>query len=131
MWQRLAWLTDIHLNFLHPLRARAFLASPGGYRGRCILDRGRYRRGNRYLTASERLGSSVAAANLLHPGQPRFLSRLYRCHPESIRNLCWYTPNLHWMPDAGVIPLTDNTASSVPTAGAMDGTGIITIRTLS
>ena len=27
MWQRLAWLTDIHLNFLHPLRARAFLAS--------------------------------------------------------------------------------------------------------
>ena len=75
------------------------------------------------------LGERVAAADLLRPGQPRFLPRLHRRVREAVRNLCSEVPDLHWLPDAGVVPLTDETCLVGPTAGAMDGSGITTVPT--
>ena len=109
MWQRLAWLTDIHLNFLHPLRAGAFLASLADTEADAFLiggDIGEATNISQHLNA---LAHRLQRPIFFTLGNHDFYRGSIAAIRKSIRNLCSYTRNLHWMPDAGVIPLTDKT----------------------
>ena len=79
--KRLAWLTDIHLNFLRPPAVEAFLASLAETEADAFLIGGDIGEAPDVCTDLNALANRVAAADLLRPGQPRLLPRLHRWRP--------------------------------------------------
>jgi 3',5'-cyclic-AMP phosphodiesterase len=106
---KLAWLTDIHLNFLRPPALEAFLASLADNDADAFLiggDIGEAPDVAKYLNAID---------NALHRpvyfvlGNHDFYSGSIARVRAEVQQLCAVCPNLHWLPDSGVVFLTADT----------------------
>jgi hypothetical protein len=107
--QRLAWLTDIHLDFLRPPALDAFLESLAEPMVDAFLiggDIGEAPSIARYLSA---LHDSVEQPIYFVLGNHDFYRGSIAGVRATVRDLCWARPDLHWLPDVGVVPLTDET----------------------
>jgi hypothetical protein len=118
--KRLAWLTDIHLNFLRPPAVEAFLASLADTEADAFLlggDIGEAHDVTRYLAVLE---NRVQRPIFFVLGNHDFYRGSIAAVRKSVRNLCSETRDLRWMTDAGVVPLTDKTCL-IGTDGWGDG----------
>jgi 3',5'-cyclic-AMP phosphodiesterase len=107
--KRLAWLTDIHLNFLPPEAVEAFLWSVEATEADAFLiggDIGEAPNVAFHLTA---LGDRARRPIYFVLGNHDFYRGSIAGVRATVRELCAASPNLRWLPDAGVIPLTDDT----------------------
>ena len=106
---RLAWLTDIHLNFLRPAALKAFLASLSGTEADAFLLGGDIGEAHDVALFLDQIVTVVRRPVYTVLGNHDFYRGTIAGVHEEVRNLCSALPNLHYMPDAGVVPLTDTT----------------------
>ncbi len=106
---RLAWLTDLHLNFLSDKQVEAFCASLASTEADCFAITGdicEARSIERYLQLLE---SALQRPVYFVLGNHDFYHgsiALIRVH---VQNLCKTSSHLHWMPLEGVVPLSEHT----------------------
>jgi Icc protein len=103
---KLAWLTDIHLNFLRPSISEAFMESLAETDADIFLiggDIGEAPNVALYLNA---LDNHLQRPVYFVLGNHDFYRGSITGVRENIRKLCAAVPNLVWLPDAGVVPLT-------------------------
>ncbi len=106
---KLAWLTDIHLNFLGPPVLEAFLESLAETEADAFLiggDIGEAPNVSLYLNA---LNTALQRPIYFVLGNHDFYRGSIAGVRKKARDLCAALPNLHWLPDAGVVPLTADT----------------------
>src|SRR5689334_18088706 len=108
--RRLAWLTDIHLNFLGSVQIELFLESVRSMNADALVITGDIGEGNSVTDYLERM------VNVLH--QPIFFvlgnHDFYFSSIASVRGvmsrLCRTQPNLHYLTQEKVIELAPDTA---------------------
>ncbi len=106
---KLAWLTDIHLNFLRPAALEAFLVMLADTEADAFVitgDIGEAHDVARHLNAIDNAAQRPVYFVL---GNHDFYRGSIAEVRKTAQQLCAGCPNLHWMPDAGVIPLTAET----------------------
>jgi Icc protein len=105
----LAWLTDIHLNFLRPAAREAFLGTLAGTAADAFVVTGDFAEADdidRHLNA---IDNAVQRPVYFVLGNHDFYRGSIAEVRKTVQQLCAACPNLHWLPDAGVVPLTDET----------------------
>lgn len=103
--KRLAWLTDIHLNFLRHAGLSAFFASlPEADAFAITGDIGEAHDVAAHLRAFAELGPVYFVL-----GNHDFYRGSIAGVRALVRETCRDVPNLRWMPDAGVVALTEST----------------------
>jgi 3',5'-cyclic AMP phosphodiesterase CpdA len=107
--KRLAWVTDIHLNFLRPQVARAFLASLAETAADAFLIGGDIGEATDVSLHLEALDHRLQRPVYFVLGNHDFYRGSIAAVRQTVRDLCSTVPGLHWLPDAGVVPLTDET----------------------
>src|SRR5690348_9261110 len=103
--KRMAWLTDIHLNFVHPSGLKAFYG--------CLPKADAFAitgdiSESHDLAAHLRVFAEMGLVYFVLGNHDFYRSSIAAVRAE-VRELCRDVPNLRWMPDAGVIPLTEST----------------------
>jgi len=102
---RLAWLTDIHLNFLRHAGLGAFFESlPEADAFAITGDIGEAHDVTDHLRAFADRGPIYFVL-----GNHDFYRGSIAGVRAEVRELCRDVPNLIWMPDVGIVPLTDST----------------------
>jgi 3',5'-cyclic AMP phosphodiesterase CpdA len=107
--KRLAWLTDIHLNFLQPPVVDLFLNSLAETEADAFLitgDIGEAPDVEIYLT---KLDNRLKRPIYFVLGNHDFYRSSIAGVREKVRQLCSALPNLHWLGETCVVPLTDET----------------------
>ena len=103
--KRIAWLTDVHLNFLRPAAREAFFESlPEADAFVITGDIGEAHDVCDHLRAFAARGPTYFVL-----GNHDFYKGSIDGVRADVRELCRDVPGLRWMPDAGVVPLTDST----------------------
>lgn len=103
--KRLAWLTDIHLNFLRKAGLNAFFASLPEADALVITgDIGEAHDVTAHLRAFGERGPTYFVL-----GNHDFYRGSIWGVRDQVRELCRDVPNLVWMPDGGGVPITDLT----------------------
>jgi hypothetical protein len=103
--KRLAWLTDIHLNFLRQAGLKAFFTSlPEADAFVITGDIGEAHDVAAHLRAFAELGPVYFVL-----GNHDFYRGSIAGVRAEVRELCRDVPNLRWMPDAGVVAITEST----------------------
>ncbi|MBP3955447.1 metallophosphoesterase [Gemmata sp. G18] len=103
----LAWLTDIHLNFLRPPAQAAFVAMLADTAADAFVLTGDIAEADDVAVHLHAFADRVARPVYFVLGNHDFYRGSIAGVREKVRSLCSVTPNLHWLPDAGVVPLTD------------------------
>ncbi|WP_149113690.1 metallophosphoesterase family protein [Limnoglobus roseus] len=106
--KRLAWLTDIHLNFLSPPAVDDFLRTLADTKADGFAITGDIAEGPDVVEHLEAIAESVKRPVYFVLGNHDFYRGSIAGVREKVRDLCAAVPNLHWMTDDGVIPLTEN-----------------------
>ena len=106
---KLAWLTDIHLNFLRPAAREAFFASLPDTEADAFLLGGDIGEAHDVAGYLNQIDTAVQRAVYFVLGNHDFYRGTIAGVRGKVRQLCSALPTLRWMPDAGVIPLTDAT----------------------
>ena len=107
---RVGWLTDVHLNFLSPAGRAAFYQRLRGERMDAILlggDIGEARSVNGLLAEME---AALEIPIYFVLGNHDFYGGSIRAVRERVAEQCAASKRLHWLPAAGTIALTDDTA---------------------
>lgn len=102
---KLAWLRDIHLNFVSPSSLEAILGVLAGTEADAFVisgDTGESHDLGRYLTA---IGEAVRRPVYFVLGNHDFYQGSIAGVRGQVRSLCAAATNLSWLPDAGVVPL--------------------------
>jgi len=107
--KRLAWLTDIHLNFLRPQAAESFLASLAKTKSDGFLIGGDIGEATDLLLHLNALDTWLQRPIYFVLGNHDFYRGSIASVRETVRDLCSAVPDLRWLSDAGVVPLTDET----------------------
>jgi 3',5'-cyclic-AMP phosphodiesterase len=105
---RLAWLTDLHLNFLSPPAQEAFIGNLAQTDADAFLlggDIGEANDVGDHLEAFSNLGKPVYFVL----GNHDFYHGTIAGVREKVEALAIESPNLHWLPRSGVVPLTTET----------------------
>ena len=105
--KRLAWLTDIHLNFLGTAGVEAFFASLVETKVDAFLIGGDIGEAPDVALHLNALANCSQQPIYFVLGNHDFYRGSIAGVRESVRDLCSAVPDLHWLPDAGVVPLTD------------------------
>ena len=106
---RLAWLTDIHLNFLDPPGVAAFLRDVAAVPADAVVlsgDVGEADDVARHLAALDAAAQKPVYFVL---GNHDFYRGSIAGVRARVSALCSAGPNLRWLPEAGVVPLTGET----------------------
>ncbi|MDG3006434.1 metallophosphoesterase family protein [Paludisphaera mucosa] len=103
--KRLAWLTDIHLNFLRHAGLKAFFASLPEADAFAITGD----IGEAHDVAGHLRAFADRAPVYFVLGNHDFYRGSIAGVRAEIRESCREVANLHWMPDAGVVPFTETT----------------------
>src|SRR6516164_3441479 len=107
--KRLAWLTDIHLNFVDASAVEAFLRSVAQNKADVFLlggDIGEAPDVARYLNA---IHDVVRRPVYFVLGNHDFYRGSIAGVRSKVRTLISACPNLHYLSDSGVVPLTEKT----------------------
>ncbi len=107
--RRLAWLTDVHLNFLRSAARNAFIERLAGTEADAFLvggDIGESHDVVKYLVA---LRAGVGRPLYFVLGNHDFYRGTIAGVRAAVRETCRRLPDLHWMPDAGIVELTEST----------------------
>ena len=105
---KLAWLTDIHLNFLRPAARDAFLGMLADTEADAFVITGDIGEADdvaEYLTA---IAGRVNRPVYFVLGNHDFYRGSIAGVRKKVRSLCSVTPNLHWLSDVNVVPLIDD-----------------------
>lgn len=103
---KLAWLTDIHLNFLRPPALDAFLDMIAETEVDAFVITGDIGEADDVAVHLHNIAERVERPVYFVFGNHDFYRGSIAEVREKVRALCSVTPSLHWMPDAGVVPLT-------------------------
>jgi 3',5'-cyclic AMP phosphodiesterase CpdA len=106
---KLAWLTDIHLNFLRPPGLEAFLDTLAGTEADAFIITGDIGEAHDVALHLNAIDNAVQRPVYFVLGNHDFYRGSIAGVREKVRQLCAACPNLHWLPDSGVVPLTDET----------------------
>lgn len=106
--KHLAWLTDIHLNFLRPLVLEAFVDMLVETETDAFVISGDIGEADDVAVYLHTIADRVSRPVYFVLGNHDFYRSSIAGVREKVRALCSVTPNLRWLPDAGVIPLTDD-----------------------
>lgn len=104
---RLAWITDPHLNFLDDEDADAFCASLAEVEADTFAITGDIGEAPDVAVYLNALGDHVGRPVYFVLGNHDFYRGSFAEVRGKIPGLCEACPNLHWMPAAGVVPLTE------------------------
>src|SRR5262245_58581983 len=107
--KRLAWLTDIHLNFHRPQAAEAFLASLADAKADAFLIGGDIGEATDVIRRLKALVDWLRRPIFFVLGNHVFYRGSIATVREAVRHLGSDVPDLPWLPDAGVVSLTDET----------------------
>lgn len=106
---RLAWLTDLHLNFLRPAALDAFLASLADTEADALLLGGDTGEAHDLAGFLNRIDAVVQRPTHFVLGNHDFYRGTIAGVRDKVRQLCKTLPRLRYLPDAGVVPLTPDT----------------------
>lgn len=104
---KLTWLTDIHLNFLRPPVLEAFVETLAHNVADAFVLTGDIAEADEVAAHLRTIADRVARPMYFVLGNHDFYGGSIAGVREKIQTVCSVTPNLQWLPDAGVIPLTD------------------------
>jgi 3',5'-cyclic-AMP phosphodiesterase len=107
--KRLAWLTDIHLNFLRPPALEAFIESLARAGADAFLIGGDIGEAPDVALHLNALDHRLQRPIYFVLGNHDFYRSSIAGVRSTIRHLCSAVPGLHWLADAGVVPLTRET----------------------
>ena len=107
--KRLAWLTDIHLNFLREPVLEAFLSSLEETNADAFLIGGDIGEAPDVALHLNALANRLRRPIYFVLGNHDFYRGSIAGVRATVRKLCSTVPDLHWLADAGVVPLTDET----------------------
>jgi Icc protein len=107
--KRLAWLTDIHLNFVRPRVGERFLTSLAETNADGFLIGGDIGEATDVELHLNTLSNVLRRPIYFVLGNHDFYRGSIADVRTTVRNLCSAVPDLHWLVDAGVVPLTDET----------------------
>ncbi len=100
----LAWLTDIHLNFLPPSAVEAFLDMLAGTAADAFVISGDIAEADDVAIHLLAITEKVKRPVYFVLGNHDFYCGSIASVRENVRSLCSVPPNLHWMPDEGIVP---------------------------
>lgn len=103
---KLAWLTDLHLNFLRSAALEAFLEMLIGAEADAFVISGDIAEADDVAVHLHTIAVSVERPIYFVLGNHDFYKGSIASVRAKARTLCSVTPNLHWLPDADVVPLT-------------------------
>ena len=104
--KRLAWLTDIHLNFLRPPADQTFLATLAAVDADALLLTGDIAEAHDVTRHLASIGAVTGRPVYFVLGNHDYYHGSIAGVRARVRDLCRTAPGLHWLPDAGVVPLT-------------------------
>jgi predicted phosphodiesterase len=107
--KRFAWLTDIHLNFVRPSGVKAFFSLLAETKAAAFLIGGDIAEAPNLALYLNALDDCLQRPVYFVLGNHDFYRGSIAGVRATVRNLCSAVPNLHWLPDMGVVPLTDTT----------------------
>jgi hypothetical protein len=105
----LAWLTDPHLNFLGHEAIDSFCASLAEQEADAFLITGDIGEAPNVAVYLNILDNHLARPLYFVLGNHDFYRGSIGSVRENIQQLCAAIPNLHWLPTAGVVPLSSDT----------------------
>jgi predicted phosphohydrolase len=108
--KRLAWLTDIHLNFLSPDGVAAFVDQLARVECEGILVGGDIGEADDVVEYLEAMAMVVERPIYFVLGNHDYYRGSIAAVRRSIEELCSRQTNLHWLPKAGVVRAGDQTA---------------------
>lgn len=106
---KLAWLTDIHLNFLRPTALEAFLASLTDTEADAFLLGGDIGEAHNVAGFLSRIGAGGQRPVYFVLGNHDFYRGTIAGVRGKLRQLCTALPSLRYLPYAGFVPLTADT----------------------
>ena len=106
---KLAWLTDIHLNFAPPPAMEAFFEELRAAAPEAVVLSGDIAESPDVAWRLSDLASRLGCPIYFVLGNHDFYRGSFADVRHRIRSLCSTAPNLHYLNNAGVIPLTDRT----------------------
>ncbi|MGL4463545.1 MAG: metallophosphoesterase family protein [Planctomycetia bacterium] len=105
----LAWLTDVHLNFLSPPAQKAFVEMLAETAADAFVVTGDVAEAHDVAVHLQAIAARVERPVYFVLGNHDFYRGSIAGVRETVRTPCAANPNLHWLPDAGVVSLTDST----------------------
>jgi len=106
----LLWLTDLHLNFLNPDELEAFHLTLRDANPDAVLLGGDIAEAPTVAQHLRRLTTLLPCPIYFVLGNHDFYRGSIAQVRTHIRAVCGRHPNLHWLPDSGVVSLTPSTA---------------------
>jgi 3',5'-cyclic-AMP phosphodiesterase len=103
---KFAWLTDIHLNFLKKTVLDAFLSMLADTEADAFVITGDIGEADDVLLHLNAIDDAVLRPVYFVLGNHDFYRGSIAEVREKVRALCDACPNLHWLPDSGVVPLS-------------------------
>jgi hypothetical protein len=107
--KNIAWLTDIHLNFLRPPALEAFLDMLAETAADTFVISGDIGEADDVAVHLHAITERVSRPVYFVLGNHDFYRGSIAGVRDKVRAICSVTPNLHWLPDAGLVPLTGDT----------------------
>lgn len=107
--KRLAWLTDIHLNFLRPPEDEVFLSSLAATPADAFLLGGDIGEAEDLALHLNALDNALGRPIYFVLGNHDFYGGTIAGVRAKVEALCAARPNLVWLSRAGVVPLTETT----------------------
>ncbi len=105
----IAWLTDIHLNFLRPPGTGVFFDMLARTEADAFAISGDIAEAPGVAGHLRDIAARVERPVHFVLGNHDFYRGSIAGVRGKVRALCAVTPNLHWLPEAGVVPFTDET----------------------
>ncbi len=109
LFMKLAWLTDIHLNFLRQSALDVFLSSLADNDADAFLIGGDIGEAPDIASYLNAIDNALQRPTYFVLGNHDFYRGSIARVRKTVQQLCAVCPNLYWLPDAGLVPLTDET----------------------
>ena len=105
---KLAWLTDIHLNFLRPAAVEAFLDMLAGAEADAFVITGDIAEADDVAIHLHSITARAERPVYFVLGNHDFYRGSIAGVRKTVGSLCSVTPNLRWLSDVNAVPLTDD-----------------------
>jgi len=108
--KRFAWVTDIHLNFLEGRRCSLFLDRVAQEHLDGVLIAGDIAEGHTIETYLRMIADHLSCPVYFVLGNHDFYFSSISAVRHTVRGVCRSVPNLHWLSEGTVVPVSEQTA---------------------